>query len=151
MKRARCVLFSSFGRRANEQRAKIGDLVKDWRRMNVAFTRARSKLVIFGSRSTLARTPLLESFFQLMEGEDWILRLRGDAHQAHCVFPAQDVSAKRTHEEDYVANPNPEKEVRTKDLHGGECSKRRRISPDVGVLRSRPILRDVFNDIIDLT
>ena len=117
--------------------------------MNVAFTRARSKLVIFGSRSTLARTPLLESFFQLMEGEGWILQLPSDAHEIHerTLSPTQDSSTKRPHDDCL----NPKKEGGTKGPHGEESGKRRRISPNTGVLRGRPILRDVFNDIIDLT
>jgi DNA replication ATP-dependent helicase Dna2 len=117
--------------------------------MNVAFTRARTKLVIFGSRSTLARTPLLESFFQLMESEGWILRLPSDAPEVHAgaLSPAQDLSTKRTHG-DCVMDPNPEDE---EALRGGESGKRRRISTNTGVLRGRPILRDLFNDINDLT
>jgi len=130
----------------------IGDLVKDWRRMNVAFTRARSKLVMFGSRSTLARTPLLESLFQLMESEGWILQLPNNAHEVHvgAQFPRHEVAAKRAHD-DCGEDPNLEKECRTKDVHEEESGKRRRISPNARVLRGRPILRDVFNDIIDLT
>ncbi|KAK3945578.1 hypothetical protein QBC46DRAFT_430115 [Diplogelasinospora grovesii] len=31
----------------------IGDLLRDWRRINVAFTRAKTKLLVVGSRSTL--------------------------------------------------------------------------------------------------
>ena len=31
----------------------IGELLKDWRRVNVAVTRARSKLIIIGSKQTL--------------------------------------------------------------------------------------------------
>ncbi|KAF8908142.1 DNA replication factor Dna2-domain-containing protein [Gymnopilus junonius] len=54
----------------------IGELVKDWRRMNVSFTRARSKLVIFGSRKTLQREPLLAQFFDLMQARGWILQLQ---------------------------------------------------------------------------
>src|SRR5260370_246629 len=131
---------------------KIGDLVKDWRRMNVAFTRARSKLVIFGSRSTLTRTPLLESFFQLVEGEGWIFRLPGNAHETHAAesFSAQNLPIKRMHD-DHTSDPEdpePAREDMTKDLYDKESSKRRRISPDHGLLRSRPILRDVFNDVI---
>ncbi|KAF9010450.1 Dna2-domain-containing protein [Hymenopellis radicata] len=61
----------------------IGDLVKDWRRMNVSFTRARSKLIIFGSRKTLQGTPLLKEFFVLMESKDWILQLPAGAHASH--------------------------------------------------------------------
>jgi DNA replication ATP-dependent helicase Dna2 len=131
---------------------KTGDLVKDWRRMNVAFTRARSKLVIFGSRSTLARTSLLESFFQLMEGEGWIVQLPRDAHEAHAgaLSLPEGVSTERT-DHDYVANPKPEKEDRKKDLQDRESSKRRRFDSSVELLRGRPVLRDVYNDIIDLT
>ena len=120
--------------------------------MNVAFTRARSKLVIFGSRSTLTRTPLLESFFQLMEGEGWILQLPRNAHEAHAeaLSPPEGESTKHTHH-DCIVNPKPEKGGRTMDLEGRESSKRRRIDPSVGLLRGRPILSDVYNDIIDLT
>jgi DNA replication ATP-dependent helicase Dna2 len=143
-------LFSSWC--VYQKRVKTGELVKDWRRMNVAFTRARSKLVIFGSRSTLARTPLLESFFQLMEGEGWILRLPGDAHEAHAgvLSLPEGVSSGNTHH-NRIVNPKSDKEGRTIDLQGRECSKRRRINPNVGPLRDQPILRDVYNDVIDLT
>lgn len=148
------VRFSSllFGLCANKQRVKTGDLVKDWRRMNVAFTRARSKLVIFGSRSTLARTSLLESFFQLMEGEGWIVQLPRDAHEAHAgaLSVPEGVSTERTHH-DCGTDPKPEKEDRKKDLQDRESSKRRRFNPSVGLFRGRPVLRDVYNDIIDLT
>jgi DNA replication ATP-dependent helicase Dna2 len=151
MKRAQCVFSLFFGLRANKQRVKTGDLVKDWRRMNVAFTRARSKLVIFGSRSTLARTSLLESFFQLMEGEGWIVQLPRDAHETHGALSRPNgASSEHTHH-DCVANPKPEKEDRKKDIQDRESSKRRRFNPSVGLLRGRPVLRDVYNDIIDLT
>jgi hypothetical protein len=36
----------------------VGQLLRDWRRSNVAFTRARHKLVIIGSRQTLAQCVL---------------------------------------------------------------------------------------------
>ena len=136
---------------ANKRRAKTGDLVKDWRRMNVAFTRARSKLVIFGSRSTLSRTSLLESFFQLMEGEGWIVQLPRDAHEAHAgaLSLPKSVSTEHTHH-NCVANPKPEKEGAEKDPRERE-SKRRRFNPGVGLLRGRPVLKDVYNDIINLT
>ncbi|OAA62627.1 DNA replication helicase [Niveomyces insectorum RCEF 264] len=37
----------------NNEACSIGDLLKDWRRINVAFTRAKTKLLVVGSRSTL--------------------------------------------------------------------------------------------------
>lgn len=61
----------------------VGDLVKDWRRMNVSFTRAKKKLVLFGSRKTLQQEPLLTKFFSLMESKDWILTLPKDADSVH--------------------------------------------------------------------
>lgn len=51
--------------------------------MNVSFTRARSKLVIFGSRSTLRGDPLLAQFFELMESQGWVYDLPPDAHLVH--------------------------------------------------------------------
>jgi hypothetical protein len=51
--------------------------------MNVSFTRARSKLVIFGSRSTLQGDPLLAQFFELMDGQGWVYGLLKDAHLFH--------------------------------------------------------------------
>jgi len=75
----------------------LGDLVKDWRRMNVSFTRARSKLVIFGSRKTLEREPLLAQFFELMQEEGWIIKLSPGAATVHAkVFEVCPTPAKRS-------------------------------------------------------
>jgi DNA replication ATP-dependent helicase Dna2 len=51
--------------------------------MNVSFTRARSKLVIFGSRKTLKGDVLLGQFFELMEGRGWVYELPPNAHLVH--------------------------------------------------------------------
>ena len=61
----------------------IGDLLKDWRRINVSFTRAKAKLVIFGSRSTLKGDKLLDEFLQLMESKRWIYSLPLGADGLH--------------------------------------------------------------------
>jgi len=62
----------------------------------VSFTRARSKLVIFGSRKTLEREPLLAQFFELMQEEGWIIKLSPGAATVHAeVFEVCPTPAKR--------------------------------------------------------
>jgi len=61
----------------------IGDLLRDWRRINVSFTRAKKKLIIFGSRKTLQSDKLLEDFFALMESKNWIRQLSPGADSLH--------------------------------------------------------------------
>ncbi|KAI1099971.1 P-loop containing nucleoside triphosphate hydrolase protein [Jackrogersella minutella] len=71
--------------RSNEA-CSIGDLLKDWRRINVAFTRAKTKLVVLGSRSTLIGAgdqEMLSRFVRLMEGRNWAYDLPADALESH--------------------------------------------------------------------
>lgn len=71
--------------RSNEA-CHIGDLLKDWRRINVAFTRAKTKLLVVGSKSTLRGSgceEMLARFIGLMEERNWIYDLRGDALEGH--------------------------------------------------------------------
>jgi DNA replication ATP-dependent helicase Dna2 len=62
---------------------KAGDLMKDWRRLNVAITRARVKLIIVGSKSTLSTVKVFEGLFALLEANNWILTLPKDADKSH--------------------------------------------------------------------
>ncbi|KAK2603533.1 DNA replication endonuclease-helicase Dna2 [Conoideocrella luteorostrata] len=71
--------------RSNEA-CNIGDLLKDWRRINVAFTRAKTKLLVVGSMNTLkhsGKENMLSRFISLMEERDWIYNLPGDAMESH--------------------------------------------------------------------
>ncbi|CAP97824.1 Tripartite DNA replication factor [Penicillium rubens] len=67
----------------------VGELLRDWRRVNVAFTRAQTKLLVVGSRSTLRDgNELLCKYVRLMEGQDWVYNLPSGAIDKH-FFPSR--------------------------------------------------------------
>ena len=78
--------------RSNEQCA-VGELLRDWRRINVALTRAKTKLLVVGSRATLGgcgdggdgdgETLLLARFVRLVEEKGWVYDLREGALDGH--------------------------------------------------------------------
>lgn len=67
-----CVVLSFC--RANEARD-AGRLLADRRRLNVALTRARSKLVLVGHGKTLARSPVLSQVLGVVLEKGWMLHL----------------------------------------------------------------------------
>lgn len=77
-----CIIASLV--RSNEY-CNVGDLLRDWRRVNVAVTRAKRKLILIGSLSTLKGSLLLQELFDLLEQRDWIQVLPRDAHKL-CEF-----------------------------------------------------------------
>ncbi|KAL5511792.1 DNA2 [Sanghuangporus vaninii] len=127
-----CIIISLV--RANKDN-QIGDLLKDWRRINVAFTRAQSKLVIFGSRRTLKASPLLSDFFEFMEERGWVLTLSAGADTIHSEAEAEVAGSK-----------SPSTKMPHSQEKQGHPKKAKQASIAAGVLRSRPILRDVLND-----
>ncbi|KAJ3176332.1 Tripartite DNA replication factor [Geranomyces variabilis] len=50
----------------------VGELLRDWRRINVAFTRAKKKLIIIGSRQTLNHTGVFPEFFKIIDEKKWV-------------------------------------------------------------------------------
>lgn len=61
----------------------VGDLLRDWRRVNVALTRARSKLVVLGSRRTLKHNELLDQMTTIMDKRGWMMDLPVGADNSH--------------------------------------------------------------------
>ncbi|OQS04656.1 DNA2-like helicase [Thraustotheca clavata] len=53
----------------------VGELLLDWRRINVALSRAKKKLIMFGSSSTLSTSPILKSLIELVKAQKWIFPL----------------------------------------------------------------------------
>ncbi|KAI6019257.1 Dna2-domain-containing protein [Pisolithus microcarpus] len=132
-----CIIISLV--RSNET-GQVGDLLKDWRRVNVSFTRAQSKLIIIGSRRTLGTTQLLTEFLSLMDERNWVLTLPEGAQNLHpSLQPGQKLSlsysTKRAgvNENDITENYTVPKKPRTA------------IAGD-GILKGRPILKDVLNN-----
>lgn len=51
---------------------KLGELLKDWRRLNVAITRAKHKLLMVGSATTLRRYTPVEKLLNHLQQENMI-------------------------------------------------------------------------------
>lgn len=143
--------------RSNDSQS-IGDLLKDWRRINVAFTRARTKLLVVGSRATLrgaGDAEMVARFVRLMEERDWVYDLPPDALDAHCFDdtaasapPATGLSSQRS-----AGSPR-----KTRGGGGGAggdapaskkktAGKRGRVT-DRALLRGKPVLQDVFHELM---
>lgn len=75
-----CIIVSLV--RSNEH-SNVGDLLRDWRRVNVAVTRAKQKLILIGSLVTLKGSLLLQELFDLLERKDWVQVLPYDAHKLY--------------------------------------------------------------------
>lgn len=59
----------------SNQACNAGKLLRDWRRLNVAITRAKKKLVLIGSSRTLSTVPHLADLLKLMSSKQWCLKL----------------------------------------------------------------------------
>jgi hypothetical protein len=77
------IVFSAV--RANTK-GEVGRLLGDARRVNVALTRAKAKLVIVGSQSTLRADPTLVKLVNLVNQRSWMLRLPSGSHEWYPVY-----------------------------------------------------------------
>ncbi|KAJ8264584.1 hypothetical protein GJAV_G00150980 [Gymnothorax javanicus] len=77
--RDKAVIIVSFVR--SNQDGNLGELLKDWRRLNVAITRAKLKLLMLGSTSTMQRYAPLQMLLAHLEREGMISFI--PAHRQH--------------------------------------------------------------------
>ena len=49
-------------------------IMKNWRRLNVAYTRAKKKLLIVGSRNSMSQLEQLQNLLKILEQKNWIYR-----------------------------------------------------------------------------
>lgn len=53
----------------------IGELLTDWQRLNVAFTRAKKKLILIGSNSTVLENSSFRKLKELIDEQSWMINL----------------------------------------------------------------------------
>lgn len=149
--------------RSNEKQ-NVGELLKDWRRVNVALTRARTKLLVVGSARTLNGNELLGKFVALMQGNGSIYNLPKNALEGH-IWDEMGTQSVLTSSSGPGANvARNDKEVKER---GGKAikvlgarmgnqnasSNKTKAPLKVGkldakaLLDRRPVLRDILNDV----
>lgn len=78
--RDKSVIVLSFVRSTTEE-GNLGELLKDWRRLNVAITRAKHKLLMVGSAATLRRYEPVEKLLNHLQQENLMIKLPPAAHK----------------------------------------------------------------------
>ena len=137
--------------RSNEA-CNIGDLLKDWRRINVAFTRAKTKLLVIGSKDTLkgsGKENMLSRFISLMEERDWIYNMPPDALESH-FFEDFGTQVTTTNATPKAKSPKKVKGASPRARVAGK--ENRRPSPkrarvgERALLKGKLITRDILNE-----
>jgi DNA replication ATP-dependent helicase Dna2 len=110
----------------------VGDLLKDRRRVNVALTRARSKLVILGSEKTLSGNELLRDMVGLCREKGWVFDLTSDMVDSHAFDEAVTQTGKTPVRSSYRNNSSS---------RGGMMAKSTSLSPSPS--KKRKALGDI--------
>lgn len=152
--------------RSNEA-LNVGDLLKDWRRVNVAFTRARTKLLIIGSASTIKGNDLLADFVNLMASRNWIYNLPPKALEGHiwdedlitttqslCSAVAVGATSAQPPKVKVLGDKKNTTTtvIMMKKKKGGNPKQTRLVAAKTGkfdaqrLISRRPVLMDIFND-----
>ncbi|MCJ1399808.1 Tripartite DNA replication factor [Xylographa trunciseda] len=137
--------------RSNET-GNVGDLLKDWRRVNVALTRARTKLLIVGSWDTMKKgSELLSKFCTLIDEKGWKVDLRKNALEMHLFEDLVTQGSVKVREnepsEQRTARPRQENRTTVRGAIGKQRVPEKKGTMDVRkLLGNRPVMRDIVND-----
>lgn len=134
----------------------VGELLRDWRRLNVAVTRARSKFVIVGSRNTLRGDELWRKLIDVVAGAGGLVDLDEGLIGGH-VMPAVEISGTAPWEEvDKKIEVVRERqatalaESRSGANRGPQKKpvKKGKLGKDL-LLKKRPVSQDIMNMILE--
>jgi DNA replication ATP-dependent helicase Dna2 len=138
-----CIILSMV--RSNEVGI-VGELLKDWRRVNVALTRARSKLIVLGSRKTLKHNDLLNEMLVMMDKNHWSLDLPQHADDTHTFDFSTQIAEQIVVEQS--PSPKKKKTIRSPLKSSQHSPSKKRSSPiKLGSQTARPrkALQDTSN------
>ncbi|EAW24917.1 bifunctional ATP-dependent DNA helicase/ssDNA endodeoxyribonuclease DNA2 [Aspergillus fischeri NRRL 181] len=143
----------------------VGDLLRDWRRINVAFTRARTKLLVIGSKSTLRDgNDLLRKYISMVEERRWVYDLPKGVLETH-IFncdvsftpsldgdksPAKGSRSLAKTSPSPKASRNPLSPIQGQPTHRGlkkPAKKGAKLLSGNKVIGNRPVLQDVVNEL----
>ncbi|GFF27387.1 DNA replication ATP-dependent helicase/nuclease dna2 [Aspergillus udagawae] len=143
----------------------VGDLLRDWRRINVAFTRARTKLLVVGSKNTLRDgNDLLRKYISMVEEQGWMYDLPKGALESHIFdcdvsftpsLDANKSSSKRSRSPAKTspspkASRNPLSPIQGQQTLRGlkkPAKKGAKLLSGNKVIGNRPVLQDVVNEL----
>lgn len=117
-----CIIISMV--RSNSQ-LNGGSLLKELRRVNVAMTRAKSKLIIVGSKKTICNISEIKPLMTLLEDKGWIYKLPKDCLDIYS-FPRHTSSQKQI---------------------GGNKTGAKRITADSRLVKNKPIIKQALSEI----
>lgn len=144
--------------RSNEAKS-IGELLKDWRRINVAFTRAKTKLLVIGSKETLLGNghseEMVAKFVRLMEDEGWVYSLPSNALDSHVFddMATQVTASVSSRPTSTQLNPvkegtEVEKRISKNNQPLGKHQPKRIRAGERALLSGRPVLQDIVNEMM---
>ncbi|SCU79454.1 LADA_0B00760g1_1 [Lachancea dasiensis] len=119
-----CIIISMV--RSNDQ-LNGGSLLRELRRVNVAMTRAKSKLVIIGSRKTVSSVESLRGLMVLLEAQGWLYSLPRDCLECYDL-PRPQMSQKL----------HPTEPKRAPRKNGN-------ITANSKFVQDKPVVRDILN------
>ena len=144
----------------------VGELLRDWRRINVAVTRAKTKLILIGSRKTLENGgEVLKGLVDVCEQRGWMHDLKSGEHSFPELAATQFSGTTQgfaSPSKKMLANsprknvpPPPTTRKPLGDMRPGQPNKKVMKVPEKSgkmngkaMTGSRPVLRDVMHDIM---